>query len=151
MGHLIMVFEIWVLIFAGHGGQEGTARQEDSGAVPQNGVCTIGTSLYLVYLRNKNFKSNQNFAEPGNSWAYLLQPERWGQGIGQQGGVLCFGFPGSSLLISFWKVENFGMEVKDFEGAVKMQGAMMDKLAASRLFLRFRSQAAFKLFLKLKF
>jgi len=30
------------------------------------------------------------------------------------------------------KVENFGMEVKDFEGAVKMQGAMMDKLASSR-------------------
>ena len=26
------------------------------------------------------------------------------------------------------------MEVKDFEGAVKMQGAMMDKLASSRLF-----------------
>ena len=25
------------------------------------------------------------------------------------------------------------MEVKDFEGAVKMQGAMMDKLASSRL------------------
>ena len=31
------------------------------------------------------------------------------------------------------QVENFGMEVKDFEGAVKMQGAMMDKLASSRL------------------
>ena len=58
----------------------------------------------------------------------------------------------ADLYIScFWKVENFGMEVKDFEGAVKMQGAMMDKLAASRLFLRFRFQAAFKLFLKLKF
>ena len=51
----------------------------------------------------------------------------------------------------FWKVENFGMEVKDFEGAVKMQGAMMDKLAASRLFLRFRFHTAFKLFPKLKF
>ena len=32
-----------------------------------------------------------------------------------------------------FQVENFGMEVKDFEGAVKMQGAMMDKLAAARL------------------
>ena len=30
------------------------------------------------------------------------------------------------------KVDTLGMEVKDFEGAVKMQGAMMDKLATSR-------------------
>jgi chromosome segregation ATPase len=30
------------------------------------------------------------------------------------------------------KVDTLGMEVKDFEGAVKMQGAMMDKLASSR-------------------
>ena len=54
----ILVFE-WILIFAGHGGQEGTARQEDSGAVPQNGVCTIGTSLYLVYHRNLSSKIYQ--------------------------------------------------------------------------------------------
>ena len=103
------VFFIWLVIFAGHGGQEGTARQEDSGAVPQNGVCTIGTSLYLVYLRNfRNHNlSNQNFAEPGNSRAYLLQLERWGQGIGQQGGVLSFGFPSrklfADLLVLFLK------------------------------------------------
>ena len=36
-----------------------------------------------------------------------------------------------------FQVENFGMEVKDFEGAVKMQGAMMDKLAAARLLTGF--------------
>ena len=29
-------------------------------------------------------------------------------------------------------MENLGMEVKDFEGAVKLQAAMMDKLSASR-------------------
>ena len=29
-------------------------------------------------------------------------------------------------------MENLGMEVKDFEGAVKLQAAMMEKLSASR-------------------
>ena len=41
--------------------------------------------------------------------------------------------PGSDKNFGLSQVENFGMEVKDFEGAVKMQGAMMDKLASSRL------------------
>ena len=41
--------------------------------------------------------------------------------------------PGSDKEFGILQVENFGMEVKDFEGAVKMQGAMMDKLASSRL------------------
>ena len=30
------------------------------------------------------------------------------------------------------KMENLGMEVKDFEGAVKLQGAMVEKISASR-------------------
>ena len=30
------------------------------------------------------------------------------------------------------KMENLSLEVKDFEGAVKLQGAMMDKLSATR-------------------
>ena len=29
-------------------------------------------------------------------------------------------------------MENLGMEVKDFEGAVKLQAAMMEKISASR-------------------
>ena len=30
------------------------------------------------------------------------------------------------------KMENLSLEVKDFEGAVKLQGAMMDKISAQR-------------------
>ena len=30
------------------------------------------------------------------------------------------------------KIDNLSLEVKDFEGAVKMQGAMMEKLSAAR-------------------
>ena len=30
------------------------------------------------------------------------------------------------------KMENLSLEVKDFEGAVKMQAAMMEKLSAAR-------------------
>jgi hypothetical protein len=29
-------------------------------------------------------------------------------------------------------MDNLGLEVKDFEGAVKMQSAMMEKLSAAR-------------------
>ena len=29
-------------------------------------------------------------------------------------------------------MDNLGLEVKDFEGAVKMQAAMMEKLSAAR-------------------
>ena len=35
------------LIFAGHGGKEGAAREKDPGALPQDGICTVGRAIAL--------------------------------------------------------------------------------------------------------
>ena len=43
--------------FLGHGGQKRAAGEEDPGAVPQNGICTIGPCVRMVMFSFSAYES----------------------------------------------------------------------------------------------